>query len=100
MLTFNTYSAVRRLTQSGMQQEQAEEVVKVFTEMIDPNANKLASQEQMDSLEYNVKNIMQDMASKSDLRSLKDEMHTWYITILFVIIIVVWLAFLMSILRH
>ena len=76
VITFDTYNAVKRLIQKGVQEEQAEEFVKIFTEIKDPDLSKLASKEEVALLEKDVENIMQNIATKADLEKVRTELKS------------------------
>jgi len=76
VITFDTYSAIKRLIQKGVQEEQAEEFVKIFTEIKDPDLSQLASKEQVILLEKDIENIMQNAATKADLEKVRTELKT------------------------
>lgn len=76
VITFDTYNAVKRLIQKGVREEQAEEFVRIFTEIKDPDLSKLASKEEVALLEKDVENIMQNIATKADLEKVRTELKT------------------------
>ena|ERR1700735_1032678 len=74
LAVFDTHAAVKRLIFKGFKEEQAEEVIKIFTESQEYRSNETASTKQVallekdvDSLKDNVDGLKGAVATKADL---------------------------------
>jgi len=75
VITFDTHSAVKRLIKNGVREKQAEEFVKIITEIKDTEFDKVASKEQVAVLEKDLETFMQHVATKADLEKVRTELH-------------------------
>lgn len=57
--------------QTGVQEDQAEEFVRIFSEIKDINWDRVASKEQVTLLEKNFENIMRHVITKADMHQLE-----------------------------
>lgn len=75
VITFDTHSAVKRLTQKGVQEEQAEEFVKIFTEIKSIDFDNVASKEQVAVLEKDFESFIKHVATKADLEKVRTDLE-------------------------
>jgi hypothetical protein len=75
-IIFDTYSAVKRLVQKGIREDQATEFVSIFTEIKHNGLNNLATKEQVAIVEKEVEGIMKYVATKADLEGVRSELKT------------------------
>jgi len=74
VITFDTHSAVKRLTQKGVPEGQAEELVKILSEINELDISKLALKDQVTLLGKEIKNLIYNIATKADLEQVSNEL--------------------------
>jgi hypothetical protein len=74
-ITFDTHNAVKRLMTQGVPEPQAEEFVKIFSEIKETNMRKIASKKQVTVIEKDVENIIQNVATKVELENVRTEVE-------------------------